>query len=233
MTGTRVSVIIPTYNRQHKIGAAIRSVLQQTFRDFELIVVDDASTDGTLDILDEFKDKRIRVVRHTRNSGSSQARNTGLNSSRSKYIAFLDSDDEWMEDKLFLQMEALEKFPDDIVANVCGYLLHDEFGIERKMIPPHPGSWHKLLIMGCGLGEGSTLVVNRQAFEQVGFLDVTFPRYADWEWLLRFTRQYPIITTPEILAVVHRDETPSAKKVEIAAGRFLEKHINGFYTFGS
>jgi len=91
-----VSVIIPTYNRAHLVGRAIRSVLNQTYQDFEIIVVDDCSTDNTEEIVKGFNDHRIRYMRHDRNRGGSAARNTGIKASQGKYIAFLDSDDEWL-----------------------------------------------------------------------------------------------------------------------------------------
>jgi hypothetical protein len=88
------------------------------------------------------------------------------------------------------------------------------------------------LLMGCGLGEGTTLVVNRKAFETVGYFDPSLPRYADWDWLLRYTRLYPLTTISEPLAVVYRAPRPSAKVVAIAADRFLEKHYQEFRHFG-
>jgi len=92
----KVSVIIPTYNRAHLIGRAIQSVLNQTYQDFELIVVDDGSTDNTNEVIKEFsqKDKRILYIKHDKNKGGSAARNTGIKAARGEYIAFQDSDDE-------------------------------------------------------------------------------------------------------------------------------------------
>ena len=108
MKNPTVSVIIPTYNRAHLVGRAIKSVLNQTYRDFEIIVVDDGSTDNTKDIIKEFqkKDKRIKYIPYEKNKGGSAARNTGIKAAKGEYIAFLDSDDEWAyeirkADKLF------------------------------------------------------------------------------------------------------------------------------------
>ena len=91
-----VSVIIPTYNRAYLIDRSIQSVLNQTYQDFELIVVDDGSTDNTEDIIRQFqeKDKRIKYIKYDKNKGGSAARNTGIKNSVRKYIAFQDSDDE-------------------------------------------------------------------------------------------------------------------------------------------
>ena len=101
-----VSVIIPTYNRAHLVDRAIQSVLNQTYKDFELIIVDDGSTDNTEDIIKEFqkKDERIKYIRHEENRGGSAARNTGIKAAKGEYIAFLDSDDEWLPIKLGRQI---------------------------------------------------------------------------------------------------------------------------------
>ena len=108
-----VSVIITTYNRAHLVGKAIKSVLNQTFQDFELIVVDDGSTDNTEEVINSFNDTRIRYIRHKINKGGNAARNTGLRNSKGEYIAFLDSDDEWLPEKLERQLEVFKKSQDE------------------------------------------------------------------------------------------------------------------------
>src|SRR3989344_1865760 len=100
---SKVSVVLPTYNRAHTLERAVRSVLNQTHKDFELIVVDDGSTDNTRDIVVSFADGRIRYIKHESNKGVAEARNTGIGASRASLIAFQDSDDEWLPHKLALQ----------------------------------------------------------------------------------------------------------------------------------
>ncbi len=102
-----ISVVIPTYNRAGCVGDAIRSVLAQIFQDFELIVVDDGSSDNTAEVLSQFGDK-IRILRQ-QNSGVSAARNAGILAAMGKWIAFLDSDDEWLPGKLQRQMEFVSR----------------------------------------------------------------------------------------------------------------------------
>ena len=102
----QVSVVIPTYNRAHILGRAIDSVLQQTHRDLELIIVDDGSSDGTAALVRGIEDPRVRYV-HQQNRGVSAARNRGIAEARAEWLAFLDSDDEWLPQKLERQFSAL------------------------------------------------------------------------------------------------------------------------------
>ncbi|MGC8603005.1 MAG: glycosyltransferase family 2 protein, partial [Desulfomonilaceae bacterium] len=101
-----VSVIIPTYNRAHLIERAVNSVLEQTYDKLEIIVVDDGSTDNTGNVLSQLQDgdSRVRYIRHETNKGSQSARNTGIRNARGDYVAFLDSDDEWLPYKLEKQI---------------------------------------------------------------------------------------------------------------------------------
>ena len=104
----KVSVVITTYNRAALLPRAIRSVLAQTYEDYELIIVDDCSTDDTPEVVQRFADSRIRAVRHSDNRGQSAAVNTGIRLARGEYIAFLDDDDEWVDRKLSRQVRTLD-----------------------------------------------------------------------------------------------------------------------------
>ena len=104
----KVSVVIPTHNRANLVGRAIQSVLDQTYRDFELIVVDDASTDGTEEVTKALNDNRIRYIHHMMNRGASGARNTGIENANGEYIAFLNDDDEWLPEYLDQMISFLE-----------------------------------------------------------------------------------------------------------------------------
>jgi glycosyltransferase involved in cell wall biosynthesis len=123
MKNPTVSVIIPTYNRENLIGRAIYSVLKQTYQDFEIIVIDDDSTDNTREVIKEFqrKDKRIKYIKHGKNKGGSAARNTGIREAKGKYIAFQDSDDEWLSGKLEKQIKMFKKAPLEIGVIYTGF----------------------------------------------------------------------------------------------------------------
>ena len=116
-----VSVILPAFNRVSLLGRAIDSILSQTYSDFELIVVDDCSTDNTEQFVAELasKDGRIRYIKHSENSGVATARNTGIDLSAGRYIAFQDDDDEWLPDKLERHVAILDSLPNDVVMTYC------------------------------------------------------------------------------------------------------------------
>jgi glycosyltransferase involved in cell wall biosynthesis len=118
MAGTEnnptVSIIIPTYNRSRLLARAVKSVLNQTYQNFELIIVDDASTDNTEEVVGSFNDERIKYVRHEKNKGEAVARNTGIKAARGEYIASHDSDDEWLHEKLAKRIRAFENCSPEI-----------------------------------------------------------------------------------------------------------------------
>ena len=104
-----VSIIIPMYNREKTIKMAVESILEQTCQDFELIIVDDCSTDNTDEVVASIKDERIRYLKNERNSGAAVSRNRALREAKGRWIAFLDSDDLWMPEKLEKQISFMEK----------------------------------------------------------------------------------------------------------------------------
>lgn len=118
-TDELVTVIIPTHNRADLVARAIQSALDQTYDHFELIVVDDASTDGTQQVVKNSSDPRLRYIRHERNRGAPAARNTGIEMSSGEYIAFLDDDDTWHAAKLELQVHRLKSAPPEVGVVCC------------------------------------------------------------------------------------------------------------------
>ena len=131
----RVSVVIPTYNREKFLRDAIDSVLRQTFTDFEIIVVDDGSTDNTREIIKEYKDPRVKYM-YQENSGVSIARNNGINSSESEYIALLDSDDMYLENMLDKSVRTLDEHPEVGFTYGQTNLMREGYGIYRTRKSP-------------------------------------------------------------------------------------------------
>lgn len=126
MDSIMVSVIIPLYNKEKQIAHTLQSVLNQTFQDFEVVIVDDGSTDGSVAEVEKFCDSRIRLI-HQENAGVSAARNRGIEEAKSDLIAFLDADDEWKSEYLATQYHLSQKYPDCSVF-ACNYEFRDTEG---------------------------------------------------------------------------------------------------------
>ncbi|MCK4529078.1 glycosyltransferase, partial [candidate division WOR-3 bacterium] len=191
----KVSVIIPTYNRVHLIGRAIQSVLEQSYQDFEIIVVDDASTDNTGEVVRSLKDERIRYIRHEKNKGAAAARNTGIKVARGEYIAFQDSDDEWLPEKLEKQMKAFDNAPPEVgVVYTDMQRINEDGGIEYWHSPrilPEDGIIYKdaldYRVMNIGI---QSAVIKKECFDKVGMFDERFPRFIDLELFIRLSKYY-------------------------------------------
>jgi len=217
-----VSVVIPTYNRGFLINRAIRSVLNQSYVDFDLIVVDDGSTDNTKAKVEELilKDSRIRLICHRANRGAQAARNTGIQAADGKYIAFLDSDDEWLPRKLELQMILFSQRADPLGVVYCG--IQNETGDNqffREHSPKHRGYIYPIVLRDWLAGT-STLVVRRDYLERVGGFDVNIRAYQEWDFCIRLAREAEFDYVEEILAIYHEHEgiTISKNMVQNALG---------------
>jgi glycosyltransferase involved in cell wall biosynthesis len=174
-----VSVIIPTYNRAHSIGKSIKSILTQSYQNFEIIVVDDRSTDNTEEIVKSFNDPRIKYIKHQHNSGAAVARNTGMENSSGRYIAFLDSDDEWLPQKLTKQVELLQQSKPEVGVVYTGMEIVNELNqVKRIKIPTHSGSLHSTLLFANVVGTPSTVMVKREYLEQVKGFDPNVFQFA-------------------------------------------------------
>lgn len=226
-----VSVIIPTYNRAHLIGASIQSVLNQTYQDFELIVVDDGSTDNTEAVVKSFKDPRIHYIRHKENRGGSAARNTGIKSARGEYIAFLDSDDEWFPTKMEKQMEIFDNGPKDLGVVYCGtfYLDKQTNKITEFTNPHYRGNvFQKILKQGSGPSTPAA-IVKRECFEKVGLFDERLPAYQETDLWIRISRFYQFDFVKEHLVKImrnHRQISTDFKARLRGRELFLMKHSN-------
>ena len=203
-----VSVIIPVYNRTNLLVRAVRSVSEQTRRDFEIIVVDDGSSVDIGAVLAKVDDPRLRCIRHQRRRGASAARNTGIGQARGEYVAFLDSDDYWRANKLERQIAYMSTAPISRPLSCTAFTVvrgDNDQGESRHHKDP---CTHRSLQLGCGLSPGSTLVIAKSFLEEVGSFNEEMLRLEDWEFLLRCTTRLPIPVLNEDLAVIdtrHRD----------------------------
>ncbi len=189
-----VTVIIPVYNRQYTIRRAIDSVLKQTYKNIELIIVDDCSTDATVNIIKEYKDKRICLICLIKNQGANFARNRGIEKAKGEFIAFQDSDDEWLADKLEKQISCMLK--EKLKASFCPYILYE--GKQNSIIPNdyqnielYQNKLEEKLKRGNIVGT-PTLVVKKEVFFQIGMFDEKMKRLQDYEFIIRFVKNYKL-----------------------------------------
>jgi glycosyltransferase involved in cell wall biosynthesis len=183
---TTISVIIPVFNRPQKLARAVQSVLSQSRLEgarLEIIVVDDCSSppvaiDG------------VRLLRLAENRGAAAARNAGIQECSGDYIAFLDSDDVWLPEKLAHQLEALKASKSQLaqsrLALVCGYYGASTFHEAVREYIPRPAHAASDFASGCWFCPGSTLLIHRSAFDEVGLLDERMRRLEDLDWFFRF-----------------------------------------------
>lgn len=222
----KISVVIPTYNRANFIDRAIKSVLRQTYQNLELIIVDDASIDNTVKVVKKNSDKRIKYIRHEKNKGAPAARNTGINLASGEYIAFLDSDDKWMLDKLNKQIQKFEKISNDygVVYGGYAYVLEGDENNSSINHPRFKGDIFSNLLKHCYVGSPTPLV-KKECFHKVGGFDEKLPSCQDWDMWLRISRYYKFDYIPDIVANVylHGNQISSNIKSKIEARELLIK----------
>lgn len=186
-----VSVIILTYNRPQMLRKALLSVTAQTFHDFEIIIIDDASQDESTQMIESFADPRITYVRNSFNQGEGKSRNTGLQHATGRYVAFLDDDDEWLPKKLELQTKLLNRCPDAVGGVYTGARDVDAFTgrLVRTRIPDKRGDIFLDLLRENFLSTSSVLL-RRECFERCGQFDDEIPAGLDYDMWLRIATQF-------------------------------------------
>ncbi|MBO8150903.1 MAG: glycosyltransferase [Candidatus Marinimicrobia bacterium] len=194
-----ISVIIPTYNRAVYLKRAIDSVLNQTFKNIELIVVDDGSTDNTPDVVRMYEDK-VKYIR-IEHSGVSASRNTGIKAASSKWIAFLDSDDYWLNKKLEIQTEYMEKNPHLLISQTDEIWIRNGVRVNPMLKHRKYGGWIFKESLPLCIISPSAVLIHRSIFEDVGYFDETLPICEDYDLWLRVTLKYPVGLIKEKLIV--------------------------------
>lgn len=209
-----VSVIVPTYNRANLVVRAIQSVLKQTYTDFELIIVDDASTDNTEEVVKTFGDPRIRYIRHDQNRRGSVARNTGIKKARGAYIAFLDSDDEWLPEKLEKQLAHFQGLENRVGGMYCrASWMDDSTGFLRAQNAVlHRGNIWLYLLKGWCPAITSSVVIRRECFDSCGGFNESLPSFQDYDLWLRIAQDYHFEFVDEPLVIVHQHTGPQVSK---------------------
>ena len=235
-----VSVVLPTYNRARSVGAAIESVLRQTHTALELLVVDDGSTDDTEQRVRRIGDARISYLRHENNRGGSAARNTGLAAARGRWIAFQDSDDEWLPHKIERQLARLASCGAETGVVYCAYW-RELSGGRREFHPADPkrgpsGDIHRALLRRNFIGT-PTILARRECVDAVGGFDEGLPRFQDWDWMIRVSKQWQVayVDEPLVRAGFADDNVTDGHSTALvdAERRILDKHLDSLREAGN
>lgn len=195
------TVIIPTYNRAGLLQEAIQSVFNQTFEDFELIVVDDHSTDDTKNIVDAFCDNRIQYIVNNRTKGPSGTRNSGMLKARGKWIAFLDDDDVWLPQKLSLQYKKIQEVDHTTGLIYTGYASYD-FDKKQEIsryIPDKKGWIQNDLLYKNYIGTISVVAIKNDILKKVDKMDENMYMFEDGEFYVRIAGSFKIDLIKDIL----------------------------------
>ena len=223
-----VSAIIPTYNRANTICRAIDSILNQSYKNIEIIIIDDGSTDDTLKLLKKYG-SRIRVVNQC-HKGANAARNRGIKEAKGEYIAFLDSDDEWLPQKTNIQLSYLDKNGKQVC--FCPYQLIDD------TIQVIPGDYYNIDKYENGinimLSQGNVigtpiLIMNKAIFDNVGLFNESMQRFQDYELCIRIAKKYKIGYVPQILVNAYRLQRSISSNQElglISYGQIMKMHCD-------
>lgn len=192
MMNDLVSIIIPVYNRTKELQRAVYSVLNQTYQQFEIIIVDDGSHENIKLVVDRiFSDhSKIRYLRHEKNFGAQAARNTGIKAAKGEWIAFLDSDDEYLPDSIEVRLNKASTARVPVVHSDC--IIVEKKKTERRRlfgVPPVEGCIYNCLLAGPGpMYQG--LLVEKGTLSQIGFLDENIRAYQEWDTVIRLSKKY-------------------------------------------
>jgi len=229
--GCLVSVVMPAYNADVYIGEALESVFSQSYEAVEAIVVNDGSTDNTLKIVMEYREKyrdRLVVISQP-NSGQTRAKNRGLKEAKGDFVAFLDSDDKWAPEKIEKQVELMEFRPELGLCYTKAWKI-DELGNTFDYISPSPllrGKCFEHLVLRNNI-VASSVMVRRLVFEDVGYYDATLSAAENWDLWTRISKKYEIdyIDEPLTFYRVHSENmSKNFQKMYQARMYFINKHL--------
>ena len=201
-----VSVILPTHNREKLLSQAIDSVLNQSYLNLELIVIDDASTDNTYNLVKSYSDKRIHYIKHNENKHASASRNTGIRKANGKYIAFLDDDDTWLPHKLEMQVSLLNNCPQSTGLIYCWMNYIDKKNeVTASIKPTLQGYIFENVLDKQRIGGCPTLLVRKSVISKCGLFDESLLRGNDGDFIRRICLKYEVNLIPEVLVHVKTD----------------------------
>ena len=228
-----VSVVVPTYNRAHLIGETIQSVIDQTYSNWELIIVDDGSEDDTRNIIDKFADKRIHYFKIDHCGIFGKVRNAGMQRANGDLIAFLDSDDLWKPEKLSYQLSLLKQNPD--AAFIFGH--GEQFG-KGAIPPPQMEKFYSgnvfipLLLEERFVFYVPSVMFKKEVIQTVGYIDENLIIGSDMDFFLRMACHYNGIFSNEILVRIRKHDQSTSQRLEVASHREHRQMVEKFFRHG-
>ena len=224
MVTPRVSIVIPAYNALPFLPHTVASSLAQTWADFELLIIDDGSSDGTASWVAGQLDPRIRLIKQP-NQGAATARNTGIFAARGEYIAFLDADDLWEPTKLEQQVACLEASPEvGLVHTAIRYINEEGSEIGRVLRSSGNGNVWEQVVLHMLIRCGSTPLIRRECFDEVGVFDPKLDFAEDWDMWIRIAARYHFTVINQPLVAYRQHKTNMTKNYELITPN-LEKII--------
>lgn len=229
MKNPLVSVIIPTYNRAEMLPNSVNSVINQTYKNLEIIVVDDGSTDNTKEVVKKFKDKRIKYFKK-RNGGPSSAQNYGIKKTKGKYITMLADDDEYLLDKVKLQVEFMQKHR-NLVFCYCNVFLKTDSDMRLFLDKPAKNAFLDLLI-GRNFISAPAVMIKTKILKSSGGFDTSLEVAEDYDLWLRITKKhkrFAYIDMPLAIVTTHElNLSKDIKKMSYFVGIVKLKHFKEF-----
>ncbi|WEG13300.1 glycosyltransferase family 2 protein [Pullulanibacillus sp. KACC 23026] len=210
-----VSIILPVYNRESSIQRAVDSILEQTYQDFELIIIDDASSDQTGELIKAYKTDKIYYIRLEKNVGAAAARNVGIKAARYEWLSFHDSDDTWHPEKLEKQVALIDPKDEHPPIIYCSFF-REKSG-KREYIPepspfPKEGDILKSLLIRNFIST-QTVLLRKDYLTDVGLFDEEMPRFQDWELWIRLAQKYSFRWLDEPLVNVFYTESSISSEI--------------------
>lgn len=223
-----ISIVIPTYNAAKTIERTLKSVLAQTYSNFEVLIINDGSKDETLEIISRIQDPRIQVFSYV-NKGLSASRNRGITRANGKYITLLDADDMWTADKLEAQLNALQKNPKAALAySWTDYIDEQDQLLHRGCYVKANGNIYSKLLIANFLESGSNPLICKWALDEVGEFDCSLSNGADWDMWLRLAARYPFVcvAAPQVLyRVSEKSVSANVQGMEKCCLQIMERNF--------
>ncbi|SHH14430.1 glycosyltransferase family 2 protein [Virgibacillus chiguensis] len=229
----KVSVVIPTHNRANLLKNAVDSVIKQTYKNLEIIIVSDGSTDETEVLLSEYKrvDSRIKAIHYYPNKGGNYARNLGIKNSTGEYVAFLDDDDEWMEKKIELQIKQFTNNPKLGLIYSGTEITYTQYGISYESIPKKTGDLSKDILISNYIGTTSCVIVKKEILNLVGGFDTALKAKQDYDLWIRVCQHASVGAVKEALVKYKNSNTTNQISDDIHKYIKSMNYINNKYKY--